>query len=475
MKFIKRIYKKVNEKFQKQLKKITKEDVIIFLIPFVMFLFYWIIFYPGILSYDSHYQINEIMAGKFDTSHPFFHTFIEMVLMKIWNTPAVVGLFQISVFSILWTKICKYNRLEGKSISFFSQILVTIILVLNPLNKTMSITLWKDVLYSYSVLWLCFEVEKFIDKKFKLNFKNVLTLSFLLMLLPNLRHNGYIITVLMGIIILVLFIIHDRKSKNYLKFVGLIVVFFFSFKALERIYNVEDKLTVGDTAGVIDFKLLSLTGEIGRNGTVTNKEIEEVNKYANFDKLVIYSHYNVTDVIWLFCGIDGNIINANREDFYDLMKGMISKNKLITLEYLKKESSFIWRIVRYDDSFGIKNYYGINAQNSIILYKRAFQGSELLNAAIKYVIFSFENKLFQTVFYSGALYLYISIISFIILRIKYKVNYFLVLFPVIINLLGLLLTMPVNDVRYYYSNFMVCYLSLIILFRSYSRPKNEKK
>ena len=58
------------------------------------------------------------MAGKFDTSHPFFHTFIEMILMKIWNTPAVVGLFQITVFSILWTKICKYNRLEGKNISF---------------------------------------------------------------------------------------------------------------------------------------------------------------------------------------------------------------------------------------------------------------------------------------------------------------------------------------------------------------------
>lgn len=465
----------IKNKLKKRIKNITKEDIIIFSIPFFMFLIYWIIFYPGILSYDSHYQINEIMSSSFDTAHPFFHTFIEMVLMKIWNTPAAVGLFQILVFSTLWTKICKYNRKENNKTMFFAQILLTCIIVLNPLNKTMSITLWKDVLYSYTVLWFCFEIEKLVDKKFILDFPNLLKLSFLLLLLPNLRHNGYIITLLMGTILIILFFVYDKKSRNYLKFFLLSVMFFFCFKGLERVYHVEEKLTAGDAAEVMDYKLLSLTGEIGRKGKITNEEVKEVNKYASFNKLVLYTHYNVIDVIWILCEVDGNVLNAHQDDFYKLMTGLISKNKLLTIKYYMKEASFVWKIVRYNDSFGIINYYGIGSNNATVSYIRPFGGTKLLQTTIKYIIFTTENKLFQTVYYSGSLYLYLSIIALLFLKYKYKINRFLVITPIFINLLGLILTMPVNDVRYYYSNFLVSYLIGAIFIRYQVGMKDEKK
>ncbi len=467
--------KKVWEKIIKYFKNIDKKNIIIFLIPLLMFGIYWVVFYPGVLSYDSYNQLQQIEAMTFNSSHPFFHTFIEMILMRIWNTPAVIGLFQILVFSTLWTSICKYNRKKKDSkVLFYAQILLTIFISLNPLNKVISITLWKDVLYSYMILWFCFELQKLIDKKFKIDLKEVIKLSFLLMVIPNLRHNGYIITLFMAVILFIILIIKDKKSFNYLKLLGFLVIFFFSFKGLASLYETEKTFDVSSTGSVVDYKLLNLAAEVGRDGKIKEEEETQLYKYIDYGILKVYGKYHMLDYVWTVCNVNGEAISKDHTNFYKLMINIVKNNVWVSSKFIMKETSFIWRIVRYDDSWGIINYTGINAPNTDKPYERPFANTTLFTALKNYVAFTKENVVFKTIFYSGSLCLYLSIAIIIYLKKKHKINEILILLPIILNLCGLVLTMPANDVRYYYSNFLVCYLLGAIFLKYWIKDEKAK-
>ncbi len=451
--------KKIKDLFKKIIGKIDYKDVIIFLIPFISFGIYLVIFYPGVLSYDSYNQLGQIKTMTFDSSHPFFHTFIEMILMKVINTPAIVGLFQITFFSILWSRICKYNRDKYSKFSFKYQILLTILICFNPLNKVLSITLWKDVLYSYMILWLSFEIEKLIDKKFKTKLKDIIKISLILAILPNLRHNGYLITLLIPIILFVIFIIKDKKSFNYLKLVGFVVAFLLCFRGLNIIYNVDKGLSVTGIGSIVDYKAIAVTGEIGRYGKYTESEKQEINKYVDFDCMTSYAIYNSLDYLWLKCNGKPEIMKTNRISMYKTIFKMMSKNTWISTRFFLKEWGYVWRIVRFKDSYGNINYLGINSSNDDgFLYTRPFENTFIYNLVYKYVVLTRKNILFQTIFYSGSLRLYLSILILIYLKKKEKINMFLVFLPALANVIGIALTASVNDVRYYYSNFLVLYL-----------------
>ncbi len=465
--------KKLKELFKKFIKKIDYKDIIIFLVPFILFGIYLIVFYPGVLSYDSYNQLWQIKLMNFNSSHPFFHTFIEMVLMKIINTPAIIGIFQISFFSILWSKICRYNRKKYNKLSFGYQLLLTILICFNPLNKVLSITLWKDVLYSYMILWLSFEIEKLIDKKFKIKLKDVIKLSFILAVLPNLRHNGYLITLLFSIILFIVLIVKDKKNFNYLKLVGFVIIFLLSFKGLNKIYNVDKGLSVTGMDRIINYKLIAVTGEIGRYGNYTEEEKEEMEKYIDFDCMVENTRYNALDHMWVSCDGDNRLPSANKISLYKTIYSMVSKNIWISIRFYLKEWGYVWKIIRYKDSWGNINYLGIYSNNSGSLqYIRPFENTSLYNLMYKYVIFTRQNVVFQTLFYSGPLYLYLSILILIYLKKKKKVNMLLVFLPTLVNVIGIALTASVNDVRYYYSNFLVLYLMGAIFLKYWL--KNEK-
>ena len=127
-----------------KIKQLNYDDLVIFLIPFIIFAIYLYVYNPGLMSYDSFNQMHQIATGEFNNIHPFFHTFIEMLCISVYATPASYCVFQISVFSIMWMCICRYFR--KTRMHFYLQILITLVISLIPLNPVYSIFLWKDVL-----------------------------------------------------------------------------------------------------------------------------------------------------------------------------------------------------------------------------------------------------------------------------------------------------------------------------------------
>lgn len=97
------------------IKNLNYRDLIIFLIPTLIFSYYLYVYNPGFIHWDSYSQLHMIASGKFSNWHPFFHTFIMMMCLKLFNNnPISISILQILVFSTMWTVICKYFRNDNQ-------------------------------------------------------------------------------------------------------------------------------------------------------------------------------------------------------------------------------------------------------------------------------------------------------------------------------------------------------------------------
>lgn len=111
-------------------------------------------------------------------------------------------ILQIFTFSVIWMVICKYNRRDSDKM-FILQVVITLIISLIPINAVFSITLWKDILFSYFLMFLCFLMEVMIDRDCNLSYLFIVVFSLTMAFVCQLRPNGLIIVILLLILIAV--------------------------------------------------------------------------------------------------------------------------------------------------------------------------------------------------------------------------------------------------------------------------------
>ena len=71
-----------------------KKDIIIFLTTFFILGLIFLMYYPGIITYDSNNQWAQVQSGIITNAHPFFSTYFMLLLSKIWNDTRIVVIFQ---------------------------------------------------------------------------------------------------------------------------------------------------------------------------------------------------------------------------------------------------------------------------------------------------------------------------------------------------------------------------------------------
>ena len=141
--------------------------------------FYYILFFPGIVTWDSYYQINQgLFFRPLTDENPFLHTLIQGRIIALGrflfgtiNTGVALAAFlQMSCMAFIGSFIVQKMKKLGLpgivclvSLLFYS---------LNPLFGTYSITLWKDiwmaaflVLYGLMLTEACIDIEAFVKKK----------------------------------------------------------------------------------------------------------------------------------------------------------------------------------------------------------------------------------------------------------------------------------------------------------------------
>ena len=208
----------------KTINKRPAYDWLRFMLPMlVVWLFSLIVFWPGVISSDSNELWRQAVTGDFNDWQSAFFAMLLYLLIKIDYSLGFVLILQIVFFS----SVVAYGlgRLEKRGLPKGILWLIAVLFALSPLNNMQAITLWKDIPYSISILWLAilfFEIYdsngKWIEKK-----KHIFLLIFLTLLLSLLRANGIPMA---GVSLLILSFVYKKQRKQFLTILAVLLLLF---------------------------------------------------------------------------------------------------------------------------------------------------------------------------------------------------------------------------------------------------------
>src|SRR5699024_8154421 len=111
----------------------------------------FIAFYPAAMTPDSMAQWEQAKTQEFTNWHPVMFTWTIMLLTKIWDSPGIVALFQ--VFLLAVTMGYMGYLMKRFRVNPFIIWAILIGAAILPITSILSITIWKDVTYSISLLF----------------------------------------------------------------------------------------------------------------------------------------------------------------------------------------------------------------------------------------------------------------------------------------------------------------------------------
>ncbi|MCJ7806816.1 MAG: hypothetical protein MUP57_04645 [Clostridia bacterium] len=125
----------------------------IFLVILLIGVMYLIAYNPAIMSPDSFSQWHQASdLEPLVNWHPPFHTLMIRALIAIIPSPSFVALSQIVYFALVFSATLMFFYRRGVSLRILT--LLTFLFVLIPTNGIHLVTIWKDVPYAITLLWL---------------------------------------------------------------------------------------------------------------------------------------------------------------------------------------------------------------------------------------------------------------------------------------------------------------------------------
>ena len=458
-----------------KIRTLNLRDLAIFLIPSAIFFSYLYIYAPGIMVFDSYNQLHQIATGQFNNWHPFFHTFIEMMCLKVYRSPASVAVLQILTFSAFWTVICKYNRDDSAhDRTFIVQVLITLVISLIPINAVFAINLQKDILFSYFVMFLCFLMEVLVDRKGDVGYGFAAVVCVVMAFIAQLRQNGMILIIAFLVILAIWLYFKNRERKLYLIIPAATVAIILLIGCLNIAYDVED---------VQNDALCDIVGHMLAEYSV-NLEIEPADN-AKLKGLLREKNRDKEYNVIFKDPTRKHIINKNAwekdKPAYVWMAVKYSlKHPKHFANYLLKSAPIVWDVTRESDwaeANGIAYTTAMNSQRDGFYQKRnttpitdfdnasaANEGTATYEALDGLVNLARDNTILDTLFNSPALYMYASLVLLLVLYLLTRVrDLWLVYLANLLNIAIVFVSIPAQLNRYLYPNLLVFYLLVIIL------------
>lgn len=444
----------------------SQKDFILFIIPFLTFMFLLFIFFPGIITSDGCGQWAQVTNNSINNSHPFFSTYFMYILSKIWNSPAIVMVYQILFFSGLWSFICNYTRKDKKD--FKIQIFYTMIMCLIPIFSIYSITLWKDVLYSYYLMAIIFLIYIGIKEKFQYKYSSIVFISLFLTLVFSYRHNGIIVAILL----LITFIILLFKYKNNYKKILLLIICFVLFNGIIAIpkkqYLSKIQNNNENSISTLDGFMLWIYGSLIKNDKISDDDLKILNNVIPIEKWKeIYDPFLINSTS--FEKKDEKYFIEHREEIIDMFKKYTIKNPNTVFIHYMKSDSLLWSPIPigYVYSYEFTEWGPIYRFDNAKIYgfERKIPEINGLKNVVEYYISGSNKKPIRVVLYQPGLIMYFAIALIIGLMIKFKQKKYLLLsLPMIYNICSLVLINPAQDLRYVYINYLtLLFVGLLVL------------
>lgn len=466
-----------------KIKSLNYMDLLIFLIPLIVFSYYLHVYYPGIMVYDSYNQLHQIAIGKFNNWHPFCHTFIEMICLNVYRSPSSVAILQIITFSTFWMIICKYNRDDSQktNLSFILQLIITLTIALIPINAIFSINLQKDILFSYFLMFLCFLMEILIDNEGKAGYPLAIAVSIVMAFVAQLRTNGMILVIVFLIVLPVWIYIKNKDFKLSIIIPALSILFILLIASLNIVYDVKDNQN-DPLRDIVPHMLADYSMSLDLDSTdqiMLHKLMgkQDLDKYYNIYFKDPTRNHIVNRTVW----------KNDKNVYIDMAVKYSLRHPSHFIGYMFNSAPLVWDITRGDDwssNYGVidmdyqkQRFYSKNNVSPATDFDNAsavnvgtseYQNlNHLVNAAN-------DNLVLDTLFNSPALYMYLALIILLALYWITRLNdLWLVYLPNMLNILIVFVSIPAQQNRYLYPNLLVCYLLIIMLVRVLIKRKSE--
>ncbi|WP_407424459.1 hypothetical protein [Methanobrevibacter sp.] len=465
------------------MRKLNYRDLIIFLIPLFIFGYYLYALNPGIMNWDTYFQFHQIATNKFTNWHPFFHTFILMTCVETIGAAISYPILQILTFSTMWTVICKYCRDDSSKSNrtFYLQCIVTLIVCSIPLNPLFSLYFYKDTLFSYFLMFLCFLIKVILDKKGRISFTFILVLAVTLSFVSQLRYNGTFIVLIILILLSAYFFKNNKKRNYHILIPAMTVMFILLICSLNVIYDVED-----NQKDAIMSKTGHMLADYDLNLKLDENDKGMLGELFNESRLDQHYHVTCSDLIYTH-NMHKDVFKSNEKAYVFMAMKYSLKHPKHFIKYLFESSPMVWKIVKEDDWLryqGMPSVYPYNTRyyssmdqipstdyDNLTFNNMESREYKNIKSLVDYVN---SNELVYTLFNSPALYMYLSLIILgaVYLMTKSK-DLFLVYLPNMINIIIVFFSTPAPQLRYLYPNFLVFYLLIIMVIEILEKVKRD--
>ena len=443
---------------QKFNRSIRWQLVILMMIPCILFC---IGFNPAITSSDSEYcfdlahKIWETEVVMEDWQPPFY-IFILNILIKIYDSVSFVIIIQCICFSLVFVDGILYFNEKGVSRKLL--VIIYCFISFGISNLIQLSTLWKDIPYMISMMWLTILIIKFVLDKdlYQKKWSWYIQLVFASVFSALFRQNG----ILPVFVIIILFPLISKESKKVL--LACIMSFILILLIKNPLYQ---------AMGVLEapqLKFFSLANDIMysyyKGNTISDEAMDIVNKVTSNDpENFEYNAYFV------------NYKNSEPKGYsvIEFMKIYLEnalRNPRDSIMAVLIRSSNIWSIVKpYDEVAGSVNYTGecISYTENVYPYRKVNRITVFLTDICRAVT---GNSVLYVIYWRTGIYniLIFSMLGIILIKIGIKdlIFYIMPFIPIVCNLFALFITSGWPEYRYFWpsmtiSLLLLCYFILL--------------
>ncbi|MDE7354568.1 MAG: hypothetical protein K2O06_16180 [Acetatifactor sp.] len=423
--------------------------------------------YPGVLSPDSMWQIDQIMNGSYSNHHPFYHTitikvFISAGLKIFGNINAAVAMYH--VFQILFMAMCFSMvsfTLYEMEVKWEVVITVAIAYVLMPYHIMYSFTMWKDVTFGgFVTLFLVF-IYRILRKIGKIRFT-----SYLMLLISGIgvclfRSNGFF-AFLLVFIVFVLFFWKDERKICYLLF-GVLCIGFLMKHSVLHILEVSQP----DIIEALSVPLQQIARVEVEQHDFSEQQRELIEQIINMEEISDTYTAWLSDPMKELVRKKGNqqYITSHKVAYIKLYFETGIKHPWTYIKAWVDQTKGFWNAGydywRWKDGV-IDNSYGIV---SVV-------NSEFINRCLNKYLWTFSNNRFLQIFLCIGFHVWVELLlCFVNFMKENKVGLFL-LIPNIALIISILITTPVYA-EFRYSYFVFCNLPFLIA-TTFISERNKK-
>ena len=420
--------------------------------------------YPGILTADSMWQMEQLLNKSYSNHHPYYHTQIIHVMISFGyrvfgNINAAVAVY--SVFSIIVMAFCfayvVYTIFQMKhSLKIVAVVFIWYLIM--PFHIIYSFTMWKDVFFGASITLFVvgmFRIMKKVGNYLWLDYMVILCAAFGVCLL---RNNGWLVFVLSTLVFGILF--WEKQKKMFIMFVGIIMISF----VLK--YPVLNALNVAPTGRMesLSIPAQQIARVIADGKKLTTEQEELLSKVVDIHAIPeTYSSY-ISDPIKVLVNARGNqdYINKDKISFIKLylQLGLMYPQKYVeawidqTRGYWNAGYPYWkWKTGVLDNSLGIEG-----------MSETGFAGRMLQE-----YLWVYENLPILQIFVCIGFFVWLVLFSTYRALSRRDFIAFFMSVPHLMIILSLLVATPVfSEFRYAYPVFCSIPFIILVSFSSYS-------